>query len=196
MTATLTDAIEAAKQREQIARWDAGEARLVAELPMRPPPIELSADIRSSLDAFSKWAESKSARRLPAKPATVASFLLEQAVRGVPAQSILDQLDAIERSHDRHSLSNPVRTAVVREVLGTIIKVDPPRSWPATDKVAFARLPADIRQAIASRERDRDRALRNAQHKIAAERRLMNGAVTKPVQSTNEGIEANGYPQA
>ena len=33
MTATLTDAIEAAKQREQIARWDAGEARLKLDVP-------------------------------------------------------------------------------------------------------------------------------------------------------------------
>jgi hypothetical protein len=41
MTATLTDAIEAAKQREQIARWNSGEARLAAELPIKLPAIEL-----------------------------------------------------------------------------------------------------------------------------------------------------------
>ena len=178
MTATLTDAIEAAKQREQIARWDAGETRLAAELPIRPPPIELSAEVRSRLDAFNKWAKSKSARRLPAKPATIACFILDQATLGVPAQQILAQLDAIERAHDRHSLSNPVRTAIVREVLETILQDDPPRSWPKDDKVLFAQLDPAIRRIIAEREKERDRELRRLQNKAAAERKTAtNGAV-------------------
>ena len=149
MTANLSDAIAAAKTREQIQKWDSGEARLAAELPIQLPAVELSADVRSCLDAFNKWAESKSARRLPAKPVTVACFILDQAALGVPAQQILAQLDAIERAHDRHSLSNPVRTAVVRAALEQIIKVDPPRSWPREGKVLFAQLDPDIRRVIA-----------------------------------------------
>jgi hypothetical protein len=72
-------------------------------------------------------------------------------------------------------------------VLETIVTIDPPRSWPATDKVAFALLPPDTRRVIADRERERDRALRNAQHKIAAERRQqMNGAGKNTVHIETE----------
>ncbi len=191
MTTTLTDAIEAAKQREQIARWDAGEARLAAELPIMPAATGLSTEVRSRLDAFNKWAEMKHARRAPAKPTTIANYVLSQAALGVPAQSILDQLDAIERQHDKFRLPNPVRTAVVREVLETIVTVDPPRSWPAADKVAFALLPPDTRRVVADRERERDRALRNAQHKIAAERRQTNDAGTNKIVRMEEKGQAN-----
>ena len=190
MTANLSDAIAAAKTREQIQKWDSGEARLAAELPIQS--VDLSADVRSCLDAFNKWTASKSARRLPAKPVTVACYVLDQAALGVPAQQILAQLDAIERAHDRHSLSNPVRTAVVRAALETIIKVDPPRSWPKEDKVLFAQLDPEIRQVIARRESERDRELRRIQSRAAELRRLPNGAATKTVRIEEKG-QTNGH---
>ena len=77
--------------------------------------------------------------------------------------------------HDKWTLSNPVRTAIVRAALETIIKVDPPRSWPREDKVRFAQLDPDIRQIIETRERQRDVALRKLQNRQA------NGAETKSV---------------
>ncbi len=187
MTATLSEAIEQAKQREAIARWDAGEARLAAELPIRPHPIELSTDVRSCLDGFNRWAESKSARRAPAKPTTVAAFFLDQAALGASAQHLLAQADAIEKLHDKFGLANPVRTAVVREALDLIIKVDPPRSWPSEDKVLFATLDPVIRQIIAERERERDTAVRRAQNKAA--KAATNGAATKVVHIEEKGQE-------
>jgi hypothetical protein len=174
---TLADQIQAAKQREEILKLDAGDQRVAADLARRIqsiPANELSADIRSRLDPFNKWAIARQARRCPAKPATVALWALEQAAMGVPAQQILTQLDAIEHLHDRWGLANPVRTAIVRRVLEGIIKVPPPRSWPHTDKVRFAELPPDIREIIARREQQRDKALRRLQNE-AAERRH-NGA--------------------
>ena len=69
----------------------------------------------------------KQVRRLPAKPKTVAAFVLEQDALGVPAQQIISILNAIELSHDRHSLSNPTATAIVRAALGQVVKIEPPR---------------------------------------------------------------------
>ena len=190
MTATLTDAIEAAKQREQIARWDAGEARLKLDIP-RPA---LAKDVLERLDIFGKWAASKSVRKCPAKPHVVAAFCIEQHEMGATAQVILSLLAAIEALHDYHSLSNPVRVAVVRAVLEQIVKIEPPRSWPAEDKVLFAQLDPAIRRIIAEREIERDRGLRRLQNKAAAERRQTAEPKFKSVKS--EGIDTNGYSQA
>lgn len=187
MTATLTDAIEAAKAREEILKLDAGDKRVAADLAKRIqlPAKELSADIRTRLDAFNSWAIARQARRCPAKPATVALFVLEQAALGVPVQHILAQLDAIEQQHDKWLKPNPVRTAPVRQALEGLTKVPPPRGWPKEDKVLFATLDPDIRRIIAEREILRDREIRRLQNKAAAERRQTNGAA-KPVQSNKD----------
>lgn len=174
---TLSNAIEAQRQREQIAAWDAGEARLCSEFELRPPAVELSADDRKHLEAFTRWTAAKFARRCPAKPATVACFVLDQAALGVPEQQLLAQLEAIERLHDVHSLSNPVRTATVWNALE--VKVEPPRSFNKAEKAEWAKLPPPMREATARREADRDRELRRLQSRHA------NGAA-KPVHSTKE----------
>jgi hypothetical protein len=179
----LSEQLEAAKRQAEVRKLDASDERVATELAKRIQPLpvnELSADIRTRLDPFNRWAIRYSARRCPAKPTTVALFALEQADLGVPAQQILAQLDAIEKLHDKWSLSNPVRTAIVRAALETIIKVDPPRSWPREDKVRFAQLDPDIRQIIETRERQRDVALRKLQNRQA------NCAETKPVIKPNE----------
>ena len=188
---TLAEQLEAAKQREQILKLDAGDQRVAADLAKRIPlpATELSADLRTRLDPFNKWAIARQARRCPAKPTTVALWALEQADMGVPAQQILAQLDAIEHLHDRWGLANPVRTAIVRRVLEGIIKIPPPRSWPHADGILFAELPPDIREIIARREQQRDKALRRLQNE-AAERRHTNGAdksvQTKEVENDRE----------
>jgi hypothetical protein len=176
---TLAEQLEIAKRQAEIRKLDSGDERVATELAQRIqlPVEELSAELRARLDPFNRWAIAKQARRCPAKPTTVALFILEQADLGVPVQHILAQLDAIEKLHDRWSLSNPVRTAIVQgAALATIIKVDPPRSWPREDKVRFAQLDPDIRQVIAEREALRDRALRRAQNQAAEAKKRHNGA--------------------
>jgi hypothetical protein len=175
MPVNLSDVIRNVDKQQEVARLDAGDQRVAAELARRLqlPARELSADIRTRLDAFNKWAISKQARRCPAKPATVALWALERADMGVPAQQILAQLDAIEQLHDKWSLSNPVRTAIVRAALEQIIKIDPPRGWSRTERVEFALLPPDVRAIIVDKERLRDKALRRLQNEAAeAKKRL------------------------
>jgi hypothetical protein len=94
--------------------------------------------------------------------------------------------------HDKFGLSNPVKTAIVSGALQTVIKTDPPKSWSKEDRVLFAQLPPDIRQIIADRERDRDRALRQAQNRAAEVRknRQTNGAESKSVKHKDDHNEA------
>jgi hypothetical protein len=188
MTATLSDAIEAAKQREAIARWDRGEAQLA---PIQPPIVELSAAMRSCLDTWGIWAASKSVRKCPAKPHVVAVFVTEQNRLGAGAQHILATIEAITALHDHHGLSNPCATAVVNAALDQILKVEPPRSWGREERAEWVKLPPRVREAITRRERDRDLAVRRAQNKAAA----TNGAATKPIQSNGKGSEHHDHAQ-
>jgi hypothetical protein len=186
----LVDELARAKQREQVAAWDRAETTLREQLGLDVPKRELSADVRDRFSLFEKWCAEKSVRRLPAKPWTVAAFILHEIANGRDVQGCLALLAAIAEVHDAHSLSNPCATAVVNQVLDQIVKVDPPRSWPAADKAEFARLPPTIREIIAKRENDRDREVRRKFNEIAElKKRLLSGADESP--QTNEKVFEN-----
>jgi hypothetical protein len=182
---TLADQIEQAKRADQIRAWDKGERELAATI--AAPEIELSADLRSRLGPFFEFAEAKSVRRLPARPSTVACWVRFQAGLGVPDEQILAALAAIEAAHDRHTLANPVRTAIVRAEVDKLAKVEAPRSLPKAEKAMFALLPPDIKRIIALRQEQADHELRRLQSKVARELELrrMNGA-EQSVQSNED----------
>jgi hypothetical protein len=177
---TLAEQLETAKRRAEIETLNIGDEKTAGEFGRRIslPPLDLSADIRTHLDAFNRWAGQRHARRCPARPATVALFALSQNDMGVAVDTILAQLNAIEAMHDKFSLPNPVRTAAVRSAMETVVKADPPRSWPKKDKAAFAMLPSDIRLILAKRQEKMDTEIRRLQSKVARELELqrMNGA--------------------
>jgi hypothetical protein len=174
MTKTSTDSknelsqqLEAARRREQISAWDRAEIALREQLGLDVPKRELSADVRDRFSLFEKWCSERGVRRLPAKSWTVAAFILDQNAHGRDAQGCLALLAAIAEIHDSASLSDPTSSSVVNQVLDQIVKVNPPRSWPAADKAEFARLPPTIREIIAKRENDRDREVRRKFNEIA-----------------------------
>jgi hypothetical protein len=169
----LADDLKKIQERERIAALDAGEARVAAELTIQPRAIELTPDVLARFDRFSKWCAVKQCRRLPAKPTTIAAYVLEQDALGHPAQQIISVLDAIALAHDHHSLPNPTQTAIVSAALDQVVKVEPPRSWRPEERAEWSRVPPGIRHAIARRESDRDKALRQAQNKLADERHAL-----------------------
>jgi hypothetical protein len=195
---TLAEQLETAKRRAEIETLNIGDEKAATEFARRISlPLELSANIRTLLDPFNKWASQRHARRCPARPATVALFVLSQNDMGVDINTILAQLSAIEAMHDKFSLPNPVRTAAVRYALETLIKTDPPRSWPKAEKAMFAQLPPDIRHIIALRQEQMDREIRKLHSKVARQleelRQNMNGAA-KTVHTTGKD-QANDITQ-
>ena len=190
MTATLTDAIEAAKQREQIARWDAAEARLLDGFEFAPPKTSLSADVLARLDIWGKWTASKQVRKCPAKSHVVAKFVIEQSELGASPQIILALVDAIAQLHLYHELSNPTVTPWVHHALNMVVRTDPPRSWPREDRVLFATLDPAIRRIIADRERDRDRELRRLQNAAAEVRKKRHNGADETVKHKDDQNEA------
>ena len=188
---TLEAQLEQARKKAEIETLNIGDEKTAGEFGRRIslPPLDLSADIRTHLDAFNRWAGQRHARRCPARPATVALFALSQNDMGVAIDTILEQLSAIEALHDKFSLPNPVRTAAVRSAMETVVKAAPPRSWPKKDKAAFAMLPSDIQLILAKRQEQMDTEIRRLQSKVAQEMEILrssNNTETKIVHSNEK----------
>lgn len=115
----LANAIEQAKIRDRIARWDQNEQQLLQGHNL--PKTQLSADTLARCDVWGKWCEARGVRKCPAKPWVIASYLAEQSANGVPAQNLVAMLEAITALHDYHNLSNPCATRVVNLALEQIV---------------------------------------------------------------------------
>src|SRR5205814_1372426 len=110
-------------------------------------------ETRNLAAPFVRWCDARGVRHCPAKPATVAAFVLAEKMG---TQNLLPCLAAITATHNEHRLANPVATAIVARALARTVTIDPPRAWPKDDKALFLLLPADIQSIIARRERERD----------------------------------------
>jgi hypothetical protein len=97
-------------------------------------------------------------------------------------------LEAITALHDYHNLSNPCATRVVNLALEQIVHPEIPRSWTKDERAEWAKLPPPVRDAIARRENDRDRAVRRAQSELAELKRqsATAPAEAKPVAESKE----------
>ena len=163
----LVDELTKAKQREQLLDWETNERRLASELKLNVPKRSLSAAEFECWNRFSTWCEGESVRKIPAKPATVAAYILAMAGMGVPHKQIVSVVNAADVAHQFHGLSSPLHTQIVRAALDTLLKAEPPRSWSKDEKAEWALLPPSIRDTIARRERERDTALRRLQNKTS-----------------------------
>jgi hypothetical protein len=184
-------------QNELNAAFDHGERLLAASLPFEWKPKELSHDQQHRFGVFVEFAKQKCVRACPAKPASVAAFVIDRHSDGVPAQQILALLEAISAAHNYHgSLADPCAAQIVRQALSETIHIEPPRSWSRADRELFIALPPDVRSVLARREQERDAALRRAQNALAEEKkRLLADSADKSVSnieketSTNETLQ-------
>jgi hypothetical protein len=169
-------------RRAQAKALDAGEAALQ---PIANPcaAVEFTLTEAELLRLWCAWCKTKSVRHAPAKPHVVAAFIIEQGN--------LDALPAIDLLHQSFDLSNPVMTGIVGAAIERVASVKPPRSWPAADKALWATLPAQIRERISMREKQRDDGLRLAQNQYAEKLKALKPDEAKPVEQkelTNESL--------
>jgi hypothetical protein len=177
---TLNETLETVRKRELAAKLDAGEAEIHAKIADQlPQPPELDSETLEALRPWLAWTTSRNVRHAPAKSYVCAQFVAEQSATGATTQSILKQIDAIARLHDKFSLPNPIATAPVRAVLEREFNPAAPRSWTGPEKEMFVMLPAEIRAAISRREQDRERTLRTAQNRLAEERKRLQADADK-----------------
>ena len=185
MTNVLSE-IERQRRIEQAQAWDANEkkvadrlaGKLDVELAYReklPKAVsdlqEAPTDLDQAHEAnFIAWCADNGVRHCPAKPATVAAYLMENRAQH---DLLLDTLAAIGRLHDKFNLANPGATAIVRTVLELSLDDKPPR-WKKHEQELWASLPAEIRFALSRREHERDRELRLRQNEAADLRKKLN----------------------
>lgn len=60
--------------------------------------------------------------------------------------------------------------------------IDPPRSWSAADREAFAKQPREVQEILARRETERDTATRRAQNEAAEQRKSSEEALSRAEQ--------------
>jgi hypothetical protein len=170
----IAEEIRRQKQAEEIARLDNGERVLAAELAtkLQVGNIVLSDHEGQLLGSWIEWCQARSARRCPARPATVASYVLAQHDAGVKAEHILATLTVVEKHHDLHNIANPVRTAIVSTALEQVVNEGRPRSFTKEESRDWWSLPPMIKAAIGRRERERGTYLRRIQNELAQFKKL------------------------
>jgi hypothetical protein len=186
----LADEVRRIKEAERIRVWDANEAAMLAEVAeaIGPTQVELTDRMRTRLTEWAKFCADRNVRACPAKPQTVAMWVLSH--RHLGADAIMDMLAALDVLHDHHNLSLPTKSAIVCRALEQVFKAEPPRSWDRESKLLFATLPQTIQQIIGKRERDRERELRRAQNLVAElKKQLQPDEAKKPVITTEKEIQ-------
>ncbi|MBA7464862.1 hypothetical protein ES703_06669 [subsurface metagenome] len=128
---------------------------------------------------FARWCELNGACFCPARPADVTRFVSDCASLGI--EQLWPAVQEISRLHASRGLADPTLGSDVTAAINTAAGIQPPRSWPAEQKLRFASLPYDMQVFVASHDARREKALRRAQNEAAAARREL--AKNDPPQS-------------
>jgi hypothetical protein len=153
------------------------------------PSQELPPEVQSRIVPFVEWCAVQKVRALPARPATVASYIRYQQDKRLDELAIAESIIAIEILHGAFGESNPCQTPVVLASTAHGPPIDPPRSWDKAAKEEFKFYPRHAQQVVAAREKNRERALRMAQDDAALKRKT--GSAVKATDNT-EKVTTNG----
>jgi hypothetical protein len=134
---------------------------------------------------FARWCELNGASWCPAVPADVAKFVSDCASLGI--ERLWPAVQEISKAHVSLGLADPTLGGLAAAAIGDVAGISPPRSWPSERKQHFRSLPYDMQVYLASREEQRDRAVRRAQNEAAVAKQKTNER-SKPA-TTDEGAE-------
>jgi hypothetical protein len=144
-----------------------------------PPPDYSPAKLP---EEFLTFCQRRDVRPVPARPATVALFLLEHESLGI--ETLARMVREISQVHLRQGRADPASGYPVATALNSLAKIDAPRSWPKEHKGRFTSLPYDLQAYVSAHEAQREKELRRA-HNEAAEARKKLAAIQQPKQESN-----------
>jgi len=155
---------------QQIERaQQANEAKIAASV--SAPKFNLDTEVLLHLRHFKAFCQQHGVRHCPARPATVAAFIKNEAAAGVSPERIEEGLRAIELAHTNQNLANPVACPAPRAELQKLIGTEAPRSWKKSEGHLFASLPPEVRAIVSRRARQDEIALRKLQNEVSALRK-------------------------
>jgi hypothetical protein len=146
------------------------------------PPRNLS---RTEWPVFAQWCEMKGLPSSPARPATVAFFVIDRAPLGI--SRLLAVLESVSAMHEGRA--DPTLGRVVAAAIHHVAPIERPRSWSKDDEDDWKALPRARQQKIAAREQARDLEMRRAQSEAGTARTELkrlkekHGTPTTPAES-------------
>jgi hypothetical protein len=164
MTNPVMTALIAARQ-QQLNR---GEAIIAEEVTatLGPAPPDNHRPVR-----FINWCDQGGFPWRPATPSVIAKFVLGHSKVG----RLLEEIRSISEAHCSIGLPDPTASWQVSRALLRLTDIQPPRSWPAAEKVMFLSLPPDLQRYLIIREKDRDTTIRRALNEAAEARKQLKG---------------------
>ncbi len=133
----------------------------------------IGARLQEEPSAFGKWCVVRGVRSLPAAPAHVAAFLLENSELSKPVKAIWEMVQEISVAHVSAGFADPTAGGVVGELINSIAMIDAPRAWPKEQKARFKALPYDLQVFFAAHENRREKEIRRAQNEAAELRQAL-----------------------
>jgi hypothetical protein len=178
MTSPVIQALANARVAEVVGGLKERDAEITAAVyrEIEPPPSASMPAI------FVRWCEDRQVSALPARPATVALFILQNRSMGLA--ELAELVDQIGAAHVSTGMADPTTTYPVPAMLSKIATINPPRSWPAEEKKKFQALPYSLQSYVVKREGERDKALRRAQNEAADARKKIEGKKDDPETKT------------
>lgn len=130
---------------------------------------------------FVAWCERNGLASFPARPASIALYVLESRQLGI--DDLARMVVEISRCHLRRGQADPTSGYPVSAALNHLAKIEAPQSWPKAMRPRFSELPYDLQQYLASRDKDQTRVIKLAQQEAALARQKLK-------QSETENVEA------
>ena len=180
MTNPVLQALANARVAEVVGGLRERDAEIAAMVfrEIEPPAVK-DASLPA---AFFRWCEDRQVCALPARPASVALFILQHRSMGLA--ELVELVDQIGAAHVATGMADPTTTYPVPAMLNKIAAINPPRSWPKEEKQRFLALPYSLQTYVCKREGERDRAVRKAQNEASDARKKIEGKKDGPETKT------------
>jgi len=143
---------------------------------------------------FTKWCELNGLSPCPAAPAHVARFVADCAPLGI--ERLWPAIQDISRLHISAGFADPTLGGLAAKAIGDLAGIQPPRSWPGSQRERFKSLPYDLQVYLAAHEAQREKALRRAQNEAASARQKLAAHLKNETRLNEESRsdEGNTHP--
>lgn len=140
---------------------------------------------KSEWPVFKAWCEQNEITPYPARPASVAYFILDNLWLGIDA--LLKVVGSVSVVHD--GIADPTLSPAVSAALNQVAPIVPPRSWPKEHKARFVALPRELQMYVGAHEAQREKEIRRAHNEAATAKQAL-ASIKQPKQEPN-GIQSH-----
>jgi hypothetical protein len=164
VTTPVLAALVNARAQEQAAEERGLTAKVLTHLGMTAPQGD-----KSHWPVWQQWCDGRKIASLPALPAAVAVFALNNAALGDRLEKVIASISIV---HQDRGLADPTLSPVVTAALNQVLgPLEPPSGWPKARKADFDRLNREMQKFIVAHERQIVTEMRRAQNEAASAKR-------------------------